>query len=436
MKKKIFHNWGLKLVSLLLAVVLWVVAVQINDPSETVTFSGIPVRLTNTELLEQENKVYEVMDNTDVVRVTIRAPKSITGDLRASDIVAVADVSKLTDINTIAISYSIQGISAARYDTIRGDHETVRLNVEERASKWIRVLSQTTGEVAEGFLVMSASADQNMIQVTGPESAVEKISYALVEVDVSGTSTSMSLYVEPKLFDADGNLLELPAVSTNVSSIHMAVEILAWKEVPVVPGVMGTPAEGYLATGELDCDPTVVRIAGALVAIAGVNSISVPAEQLDITGATGNVVNIVNIKEYLKENVRLADSGFNGRVTLTAYVEPVYERTIVLRRDDFDFVNIPDGYEMELVEPEGGYKLTVSGLEEDVSAVPEETIRGRADIGAWLAEENIEEPEDGDYRIPAIISLPEDALDGVSVEGVSTNREMTVIVRLMKLEEI
>ncbi len=436
MKKKIFHNWGLKLVSLLLAVVLWFVAVQINDPSETVTFSGIPVRLTNTELLEQENKVYEVMDNTDVVRVTIRAPKSITGDLRASDIVAVADVSKLTDINTIAISYSIQGISAARYDTIRGDHETVRLNVEERASKWIRVLSQTTGEVAEGFLVMNASADQNMIQVTGPESAVEKISYALVEVDVSGTSTSMSLYVEPKLFDADGNLLELPAVSTNVSSIHMAVEILAWKEVPVVPEVMGTPAEGYLATGELDCDPAVVRIAGALVAIAGVNSISIPAEQLDITGATGNVVNIVNIKEYLKENVRLADSGFNGRVTLTAYVEPVYERTIVLRRDDFDFVNIPEGYEMELVEPEGGYKLTVSGLEEDVSAVPEETIRGRADIGAWLAEENIEEPEDGDYRIPAIISLPEDALDDVSVEGVSEDREMTVIVRLMKLEEI
>ena len=436
MKKKIFHNWGLKLVSLLLAVVLWFLAVQINDPSETVTFSGIPVRLTNTELLEQENKVYEVVENTDVVRVTIRAPKSITRDLRASDIVAVADVSKLTDINTIAISYSIQGISAARYDTIRGDHETVRLNVEERASKWIRVLSQTTGEVAEGFLVMNSSADQNMIQVTGPESAVEKISYALVEVDVSGTSTSMSLYVEPKLFDAQGNLLELSAVAINVSSIHMAVEVLAWKEVPVVPGGTGTPAEGYLATGELKCDPDIVRIAGTPAAIAGVNSISVPAEQLDITNATGNVVNIVNIKEYLKENVRLADAGFNGRVTVTAYVEPMKERTIVLKQEDFDFINIPAGYEMELIEPEGGYKLAISGLEEDVSAVPEETIRGRVDIGGWLTEENMEEIEDGDYKIPAVISLPEDALDGVSVEGVSTEREMTVTVRLMKLEEI
>ena len=436
MKKKIFHNWGLKLVSLLLAVVLWFVAVQINDPSETVTFSGIPVRLTNTELLEQENKVYEVMDNTDVVRVTIRAPKSVTRDLRASDIVAVADVSKLTDINTIAISYSIQGISAAKYDTIRGDHETVRLNVEERASKWIRLIGQTAGEVAEGYLVMNASADQTTIQVTGPESVVDRISYAQVEVDVSGVSTSMSLYVEPKLYDADGNLLDLPGVVTNVSNIHMEIEVLAVKEVPVVPDVTGTPAEGYLATGRLECDPAVVRIAGLPAAIAGVNNISIPAEQLDITGATGNVVNIVNIKEYLKENVRLADNGFNGRVTLTAYVEPIEERTIVLKREDFNFTNVPEGYELELVEPEGGYRLTLSGLEEDVSAVPEEMIGGRADIGAWLAEERMEELEDGDYRIPVVIDLPEEALDGVSVEGISADREMTVTVRLMKLEEI
>lgn len=436
MKKKIFHNWGLKLVSLLLAVVLWFVAVQINDPSETVTFSGIPVRLTNTELLEQENKVYEVMDNTDVVRVTIRAPKSVTRDLRASDIVAVADVSKLTDINTIAISYSVQGISAAKYDTIRGDHETVRLNVEERASKWIRLISQTTGEVAEGYLVMNASADQTTIQVTGPESAVDRISYAQVEVDVSGVSTSMSLYVEPKLYDADGNLLDLPSVVTNVSNIHMAIEVLAVKEVPVVPDVTGTPAEGYLATGRLECDPAVVRIAGMPAAIAAVSSIPIPAEQLDITGATGNVVNIVNIKEYLKENVRLADNSFNGRVTLTAYVEPIEERTIVLKREDFDFLNVPEGYELELVEPEVGYRLTLSGLEEDVAAVPEEMIRGRADLGAWLAEEHMEELEDGDYRIPVVIDLPEEALDGVSVEGVSADGEMTVTVRLMKLEEI
>ncbi len=432
MKKKIFHNWGLKLTSLLLAFVLWFLAVQINDPKDTVTFSGISVKLTNTDLLEEENKVYEIMDNTDTVRVTIRAPKSVTKDLRASDIVAVADVSKLTDINTIAISYSIQGVSSTSYDAIRGDHDTVRLNVEDRASKWIRVLSQTVGEVADGYLVMNSSADQTQINVTGPESAVSKISYAGVEVDVSGATNSMSLSVEPRLYDAEGNLLELSGVNTNVNSIHMTVEVLAVKEVPVKLAVTGNPAEGYLATGQVECDIENVRIAGPATVIAGINSISIPAELLDITGATGNVVNTINIKDYLKDNVRLADNSFSGRVTVTVYVEPIVDRTIVLSKDDFEFVNVPDGYNLELVEPDGGYKLTVSGLEKDVSAVPEELIRGQVDIAAWLAEEDIEEPEERDYRIPVIITLPND----IPLEDVSMENEITITVRFMKPEEV
>lgn len=432
MKKKIFHNWGLKLMSLLLAFVLWFLAVQINDPKETVTFSGIPVRLTNTNLLEEENKVYEVLDNSDVVRVTIRAPKSVKKDLRASDIVAVADMSKLTDINTIAITYSIQGVSSTSYDSIWGDHDTVRLNVEERASKWIRVQSQTVGEAADGYLVMNSAADQTQISVTGPKSAVEKISYARVEVDVSGAASSMSLNVEPKLYDAEGNLLDLPNVTTNVNSIHMTVEVLAVKEVPVKLAVTGTPAEGYVATGQVDCDVETVRIAGLATAIAGINSISIPAEQLDITGATDNVVNTINIRDYLKENVKLADSSFNGRVTVTVYVEPIVDRTIALGEEDFEFVNVPEGYELELVEPEGGYELKVSGLEKDVSAVPEELIRGRVDIAAWMTEEGIEEPEERDYRIPVILTLPED----VSLEDVSMENKIIITVRFMKPEEV
>ena len=83
MKKKIFHNWGLKLISLALAFVLWFLVVQIDDPQESRSFPNIPVRLTNTELLDAENKVYEVLGNTDTVRVTIRAPRSITKDLQA-----------------------------------------------------------------------------------------------------------------------------------------------------------------------------------------------------------------------------------------------------------------------------------------------------------------------------------------------------------------
>ena len=95
MRKRIFKNWGLKLASLLLAFILWFLVVQIEDPIGNKTFNNITVRLVNTELLENENKVYEVLDGTDTVDVTVSAPNSIREQLRAADIVAEADISKL-----------------------------------------------------------------------------------------------------------------------------------------------------------------------------------------------------------------------------------------------------------------------------------------------------------------------------------------------------
>lgn len=77
MKKLLTRNLGLKLASLVLAFVLWFLVAQIYDPKDTVTFNNIQVRLINTDLLEQEGKVYEVLDNSNLVRVTVTGPQSI-----------------------------------------------------------------------------------------------------------------------------------------------------------------------------------------------------------------------------------------------------------------------------------------------------------------------------------------------------------------------
>ena len=112
MKKALTRNLGLKLASLVLAFVLWFLVAQIYDPKDTVTFNNIQVRLINTELLDEEGKVYEVLDNSNLVRVTVTGPQSIVkSELRRSDIVAEADMSKLTDINTIAITYYCENVS-------------------------------------------------------------------------------------------------------------------------------------------------------------------------------------------------------------------------------------------------------------------------------------------------------------------------------------
>ena len=99
-------NWALKLFSLIAAVLLWLLVMNIEDPEDQRSYYNIPVRLTNTEVLTEEGMVYEVLDRTDTVRtVTIIAPKTVRDELSASDIVAEADFSKLTVTNTVEIEF-------------------------------------------------------------------------------------------------------------------------------------------------------------------------------------------------------------------------------------------------------------------------------------------------------------------------------------------
>lgn len=397
MKKKIFHNWALKLASLLLAFILWFLVIQIDDPSDSMTFSNVPVTLKSTDLLERENKVYEVLDGTDSIRVTVRAPRSVISSLRATDIVAEADMSRLTEVNTIAINLSVPN---ADVDSITANPDVLRLSVEERATKWILVQYDTAGDVAEGFMVSKASPDQTMIEVTGPQSAVERISYAGIEIDVSGAKTDLSANVEALLYDAEGNLLDLPSVTKNVNYIHMVVEVLAVKEVPVEVNTMGVPAEGYLATGVVESSPATVRIAGTSSALASVSRITIPEEEMNITGENADMVNIINIREYLPSGVRLADSGFNGRVTATVYIEPEFSKVFEVRESNITVTNVPEGLEAVMPQQEEPYELSISGLEETITAIGQSAVRGTIDVAAWMEENGLTELGARTYTIP------------------------------------
>lgn len=434
MKKKIFHNWGLKIASLLLAFLIWFLVAKFGDPLVTVTFPNVHVVLKNTEQLEKENKVYEVLDKTDTVRVAVRIPNSMRGQLRASDIVAEADMNKLTEINTIAISYYIPNVEE---DSISGDHDVVRLSVDEKMTKWIRLQSQIKGEVAENYMVTGTSADQNRIEVSGAKSMIEKISYASVELDVTGATNTISMNVEPQLYDAEGKRLDLTGISQNVDYVHMTVEVLATKEVPVEYTVTGTPAEGYMATGKTECSQKTVKIAGSSAVLSGVNRISIPEEVIDISGQSDDMQIALNLKEYLPEGIRLVDTGLGSRVTVTVHIEPRVERKLKLYARNFNIINVPDGYEARVTvevneetgEPLGEvpYDLNISGLRADVNGIRQDDVIGTLDISAWLQEKSIENPKSGVYEIPAEFSLP---------EKVEQHDEVHVRVTLMKTEDL
>ena len=408
MKKALTRNLGLKLASLVLAFVLWFLVAQIYDPKDTVTFNNIQVRLINTELLDEEGKVYEVLDNSNLVRVTVTGPQSIVkSELRRSDIVAEADMSKLTDINTIAITYYCENVSNDSVE-IKGNHDSVRLNVEDKTSKWIKLESNTIGEVASGYMIGNVTLDQTNIEVTGPKSAISQVDHAGVDINVTDSTSSLSANVDIKLYDADGNELTLESVKKNVNSAHMTVEVLATKEVPVEIEYMGVPEDGYMATGEVESSVPTVRIAGTASALVGISAITVPEERMNITGQSGDLVDIINLKEYLPSNVRLANKSFDGKITATVYIEPIDTRDLTVPADNISITGVPDGMEAEVTSTAEEYNITVSGLTRDISILRDSSVTGVLDLNQWMEDNGLEELTPGNYTIPVTFNLSED----------------------------
>lgn len=423
MGKKLLNNLGLKLVSIFLAVVIWFAVVMISNPKDSVTFSGITVNLVNTELLDSEEKLYEVQDNSDKVRVTVEAPRKVINQLRSSDIIAEADVSRLTEVNTIAINCSLLN-NAVEISSITSNPDVVRLKVEDKASKWVNVKRNTVGEVAEGYMVYGSVSDQTRMEISGPESVISQIDHAGLEMDVTGATDNVSGNVEIRFYDSEGKLVSnTEDIIKNADNMHMEVTVYAMKEVPIEVLITGSPAEGYLATGAVECEPSTVMLAGTASALADINKISAT---IDITGESEDEERTINLRTYLDSSIRFADSNFNGRVNATVHIEPRVERTLAVPVRNISVENLPEEFELAFDEGQLTYRLRISGLNHAVTAVDQSAVQDRLDIGAWMQEQNMNGLREGEYEIPVIFELP----GNVTVEN-----EISAKVTISKADE-
>ena len=409
MKKKLLSNWPLKIASLLFAFCLWLIVINVEDPTNTQTFTNVSVKFENTEILTEQNLIYEVLENTDLVKsITVYGPRSVVAQLKDEDIIAKADFNKVTDDNTIPIEFYTTSRYNADITRIRGSINTVKLNIENEKTIRLILHVNAVGEVAEGYMLGNMIPDQNQIIVVGAESVINTIDKAVAEVDVTDATAGIATYADVKLYDKEGNLVQSDAIKQRVTSVRVAVEVLATKSVPLSYTVMGTPANGYMATGEVVSDPAAVLLAGASSVLNNISRIEIPAEELNITGQSENMITIVNIKDYLPGNVSLADSGFNGRAAVTVYIEPTITRTFRINSNQVKVSNVPDGFTAAFENDKELLEIVLTGLTTTINQINADDIIGYVDMRDVKEEGNITRWRKGTYETTVQFTFPED----------------------------
>ncbi len=423
MKHKITKNWALKLVSFLFAAMLWVIVTNINDPVSPLEIENVPVTIKNADLITEKGQIYEVLDNTDRVDVLIRAPRSIIDTLDASNVIAEADMNDLTNVNTIGIKLSTNKYND-KLESIRGNIDNVKLNIENKQTRSFPIRANVTGEVKEGYMVGNVSTEQNLIRVSGPQSVVSRIAKAQAEVDVSAAFTgNIGTDSDIRLYNEDGVEIRSQSIEKNISKVRVNVEILEKKSVPIVYRASGTPADGFRMTGEITGSRNNVTIAGKSETLRNIGSIEIPETAIDVTDARETVETVIDLNDYLPEGVRMVEEDFEGKVSVSVQIEQERRQTVYIQLDDIQMIGVPAGYTAVVTEPEERYAIVLVGLASDLSEIDVNTIETYVDVAAWLAEQESTELESGYYRMPLAVRLPEDTT--VTWENVWVNVHIT-----------
>ena len=403
----ITDNFGLKLLAVIISCGLWFVVNNITDPRIEKPFNNIPVEIINADMVTSEGKVYEVLDDTNVVNVTVVGKRSVLNYISKDDIKAVADMSKLTFMNTVGIE-----VSSSRNNSeleFRTNIDNVKLAIEDMKRVQMIINTATVGQPAEGYVVGSVTASQNIVRLSGPESLINQIDHVDAMANIDGYSSDINTSVELKLYDADGNEIKSSSIKMNIATINVAVTILATKEVPLSFTVADEPAEGYVVNGEVISVPETVTLAGRKNVLDAITKVNVADPLITVADEKEDVTAIVNIKKYLPTGTQFADSSFSGNVSVTVGVEPLVKKELEIPSKNFAAGNKPNGYQLTLkeVDQEDSYRITISGTREAVNAVNAEDVIGVIDMNLLLDTLELAEWKEGTYSGEITFNLPD-----------------------------
>ena len=427
MKKKITNNLDLKILALFFSVILWLIVVNIDDPVKTVTFSGVEVKILNGDELTKKGQVYEVLEDTGVVSVTVKGRRSVIEDISKENIRAVADMEDLTSMSTISIVVTTNKYSN-EIDDIKCDIPNVKLNIEDLKKIQRSIHIEVLGKPEDDYIKGDLTSNVNQVYLEGPESLINKISEVKAQLQIDDVTNNVSSSVPIKIYDEDGKEIEDERISMNISSINVNQEILYTKALQIRYAVSGKPAEGYAATGEVYCDTETVLVAGRRSILDSLESITVPPSALNLDGVSADLETTVKISQYLPLNVELADPEFDGMVTFKVDVEREVFAEFTFDRSDITVVNLPNGYKAEILT-DGNYitenetKLKAYGLSKILDEINFGDIKMTLDFGAYMREHGITSPDEGIYNLTPVFNLP---------EGVSVRDNFKVQVRITK----
>lgn len=351
-------NLLLKAIGLILAVLLWLILSNMQDP---IVSRNVTVTLEYDESYIEENN-YIVTSKPTTVTIPVSVRRSNLTKVKSDDFTASVDLSQYLGegINKapettkfyMVITRASSAVYIEDWDYPKTTGRYVDVTVDTIKTNSYTVEFNLTGELPQELQAMEPISNPARVKVTGPTNDFGNLVSVKATVDLSQiTGENNSITAQLNMYDGNNNIISNKNLVLSQDTVEVTVETAQKKEVGITVSSMGEPQSGY-GCRSFDYNPKTILVTGSEAAIASMQSanIMIPKSEVDITGLTESRVFRIRIEDYLPSGLTLAE-GQPEEIEVFCEIEKLEDRTFTINTDIFRFMGTDDRYEYEIISP-------------------------------------------------------------------------------------
>lgn len=389
-KESLTNNFSLKLIAIIIAAIVWLVVVNVNDPEKTIMIYSIPVTVVDEEAVTDMDMVYNVTSGS-YVNITVSGKRSVLNGLGAGDFVATASLKELSKVNAVPIEVTTKEAHLSNKVSIEKQSEhSMIVELENMEIDTFDITVEYKGNAATGFVPGTYTLSQTTVDVQAPVSILDKIDKVVAVCKLEGNDEDFTKSCRIQLYDRKGERIKSGNIKLSTKNVNVDVDLLFSKEVPLVVETVGNPDAGYQVSGVTLSMETVNLLADKDI-LDNMNQLVVDPN-ISLVDETEDVVRTIDLVHYLPEGVSIQGE---TTVEIVVNITKLTQKTFKLKKSDVNIENVPEGLEADLTK---NIEVILQGDKDVIDGIAAEELNATIDLKG---------EKEGKVKVPVVITIPD-----------------------------
>lgn len=378
-------------ISILVAICIWIYVDESEGRKVEKTFADIPIEFLNEDTTLADRGLRLIEDESDTtVTLELQGRRRLIARLDPSEIRIQADLSSITSTGEQTINYRIIYPSSEFSNnlTVRNASSyNVTVTIGELYRKEVDVICDIEGTVAEGYIAGELECNPETLEIRGEQDKVDAVSYAKVTLKIDDLTETTTQLLDYTLYGEDDELIDMTGIHATVDQIEVTLPINIMKELDLKLNFIESPGS---SASNVNCqiEPKSITVFGDAALLKDVDSLVLGNFDLSTLTSSKTLTYTIPVPEGVQNS-----SGIS-QATAHLSFKDLQETTVTVT--DITCENIPEGKDVEILTQE--LEILLRGKSADLEGTTGEAVSLVADL------ENVGSAS-GSYTVPVRVVI-------------------------------